>query len=130
MVCTLSTSSPHEKYKPVYLDDIVGDTEIIEWLKIIAKDGSMPLVIISRMPGIEIDSMPYPCQTASGRLRTRTVLELMLVTSEVRTLACDVELSPTQTSYCQSISPAIASRASPRKRLLLTPPPPPEKADR
>lgn len=41
-----------EKYRPVYLNDIVGNTETIERLKIIAKDGNMPHVIISGMPGI------------------------------------------------------------------------------
>jgi replication factor C subunit 2/4 len=41
-----------EKYRPVILDDIVGNTETIERLKIIAKDGNMPHVIISGMPGI------------------------------------------------------------------------------
>ncbi|KAL8680572.1 MAG: hypothetical protein Q9224_000150 [Gallowayella concinna] len=41
-----------EKYRPVYLDDIVGNVETIERLKIIAKDGNMPHVIISGMPGI------------------------------------------------------------------------------
>lgn len=41
-----------EKYRPVYLDQIVGNTETVERLKIIAKDGNMPHVIISGMPGI------------------------------------------------------------------------------
>lgn len=41
-----------EKYRPSMLDDIVGNTETIERLKIIAKDGNMPHVIISGMPGI------------------------------------------------------------------------------
>jgi replication factor C subunit 2/4 len=41
-----------EKYRPVYLDDVVGNTETIERLKIIAKDGNMPHMIISGMPGI------------------------------------------------------------------------------
>lgn len=36
----------------MFLDDIVGNTETIERLKIIAKDGNMPHVIISGMPGI------------------------------------------------------------------------------
>ena len=36
----------------MYLDDVVGNTETIERLKIIAKDGNMPHVIISGMPGI------------------------------------------------------------------------------
>jgi DNA polymerase III delta prime subunit len=41
-----------EKYRPVFLDDVVGNTETIERLKIIAKDGNMPHIIISGMPGI------------------------------------------------------------------------------
>ena len=41
-----------EKYRPVFLDDIVGNSETVERLKIIAKDGNMPHVIISGMPGI------------------------------------------------------------------------------
>lgn len=41
-----------EKYRPVFLDDIVGNTETIERLKIIARDGNMPHLIISGMPGI------------------------------------------------------------------------------
>ena len=41
-----------EKYRPVFLDDVVGNTETIERLKIIAKDGNMPHLIISGMPGI------------------------------------------------------------------------------
>lgn len=36
----------------MFLNDIVGNTETIERLKIIAKDGNMPHVIISGMPGI------------------------------------------------------------------------------
>ncbi|KAI9369786.1 P-loop containing nucleoside triphosphate hydrolase protein [Aspergillus egyptiacus] len=41
-----------EKYRPVFLDDVVGNTETVERLKIIAKDGNMPHLIISGMPGI------------------------------------------------------------------------------
>jgi replication factor C subunit 2/4 len=41
-----------EKYRPVYLDEVVGNTETIDRLKIIAKDGNMPHIIISGMPGI------------------------------------------------------------------------------
>ncbi|OSS43540.1 hypothetical protein B5807_11890 [Epicoccum nigrum] len=41
-----------EKYRPVYLDDVVGNTETIERLKIIANLGNMPHMIISGMPGI------------------------------------------------------------------------------
>ncbi|KAF3203455.1 replication factor C subunit 4 [Orbilia oligospora] len=40
-----------EKYRPRFLDEIVGNTETVERLKIIAKDGNMPHVIISGMPG-------------------------------------------------------------------------------
>ncbi len=50
--CKLTTVRRVEKYRPVFLDDIVGNTETIERLKIIAKDGNMPHVIISGMPGI------------------------------------------------------------------------------
>ncbi|KAK9462742.1 P-loop containing nucleoside triphosphate hydrolase protein [Lipomyces oligophaga] len=41
-----------EKYRPIYLDDIVGNEETVERLKIIARDGNMPHIIISGMPGI------------------------------------------------------------------------------
>ena len=36
-----------EKYRPMDLDDIVGNTETIERLKVIARDGNMPHIIIS-----------------------------------------------------------------------------------
>ncbi|KAH8663911.1 DNA replication factor C-like protein [Xylariales sp. PMI_506] len=49
---TCDYSHEVEKYRPVFLDDIVGNTETIERLKIIAKDGNMPHIIISGMPGI------------------------------------------------------------------------------
>ncbi|EPQ60372.1 P-loop containing nucleoside triphosphate hydrolase protein [Gloeophyllum trabeum ATCC 11539] len=41
-----------EKYRPHVLDDIVGNTETIERLKVIARDGNCPHIIISGMPGI------------------------------------------------------------------------------
>lgn len=41
-----------EKYRPIILDDIVGNEETVERLKIIAKDGNMPHMIISGLPGI------------------------------------------------------------------------------
>ncbi|KAI0119253.1 DNA replication factor C-like protein [Daldinia grandis] len=50
--CDYSHEYMVEKYRPVYLDDVVGNTETIERLKIIARDGNMPHVIISGMPGI------------------------------------------------------------------------------
>ncbi|WWC90616.1 uncharacterized protein L201_005552 [Kwoniella dendrophila CBS 6074] len=41
-----------EKYRPVLLDDIVGNSETVERLKVIAEDGNVPHIIISGMPGI------------------------------------------------------------------------------
>lgn len=54
LVCVMVTNGDTrvEKYRPVFLDDVVGNTETIERLKIIAKEGNMPHVIISGMPGI------------------------------------------------------------------------------
>eukprot|EP00455_Lapot_gusevi_P027038 TRINITY_DN2859_c0_g1_i12.p1 TRINITY_DN2859_c0_g1~~TRINITY_DN2859_c0_g1_i12.p1 ORF type:complete len:357 (-),score=53.05 TRINITY_DN2859_c0_g1_i12:23-1093(-) len=40
-----------EKYRPVYLHDVVGNEETIERLKIIARDGNMPNLIITGPPG-------------------------------------------------------------------------------
>ena len=39
-----------EKYRPQVLDDIVGNNETIERLKVIAKDGNCPHIIISVSP--------------------------------------------------------------------------------
>ncbi|KAK3308897.1 DNA replication factor C-like protein [Chaetomium strumarium] len=50
--CDYSHEYMVEKYRPVFLDDIVGNTETIERLKIIARDGNMPHLIILGMPGI------------------------------------------------------------------------------
>lgn len=36
-----------EKYRPQSLDDVVGNVETIERLKVIAKDGNCPHIIIS-----------------------------------------------------------------------------------
>lgn len=41
-----------EKYRPRVLDDVVGNIETIERLKVIAKDGNLPHIIISGLPGI------------------------------------------------------------------------------
>ncbi|KAF8640889.1 hypothetical protein AX17_000537 [Amanita inopinata Kibby_2008] len=41
-----------EKYRPVILDDVVGNGDTIDRLKIIARDGNCPHIIISGMPGI------------------------------------------------------------------------------
>ena len=36
-----------EKYRPQTLDEVVGNTETIERLKVIARDGNCPHIIIS-----------------------------------------------------------------------------------
>jgi replication factor C subunit 2/4 len=36
-----------EKYRPLVLDDIVGNAETIERLKVIARDGNCPHIIIT-----------------------------------------------------------------------------------
>ncbi|RCK57720.1 Replication factor C subunit 4 [Candida viswanathii] len=41
-----------EKYRPRKLDDIVGNEETIERLKLVVQDGNMPNMIISGLPGI------------------------------------------------------------------------------
>lgn len=41
-----------EKYRPQRLDDIVGNEETIERLKLIVRDGNMPHMIILGLPGI------------------------------------------------------------------------------
>ncbi|KAI0034164.1 P-loop containing nucleoside triphosphate hydrolase protein [Vararia minispora EC-137] len=41
-----------EKYRPKLLDDIVGNSDTIDRLKVIAQSGNVPHLIISGMPGI------------------------------------------------------------------------------
>ena len=41
-----------EKYRPQLLDDIVGNQETVDRLKVIAKQGNCPHLIISGLPGI------------------------------------------------------------------------------
>jgi hypothetical protein len=36
-----------EKYRPIVLDDVVGNADTIDRLKVIAKDGNCPHIIIS-----------------------------------------------------------------------------------
>ena len=73
----LISSCRVEKYRPVYLDDVVGNTETIERLKIIAKDGNMPHVIISGMPGIgKTTSVLCLARTLLGDAYKEAVLEL------------------------------------------------------
>lgn len=73
----LTVGSRVEKYRPVYLDDVVGNSETIERLKIIAKDGNMPHVIISGMPGIgKTTSILCLARTLLGDAYKEAVLEL------------------------------------------------------
>ena len=77
--CAVRTDTYHrvEKYRPVYLDDVVGNSETVERLKIIAKDGNMPHVIISGMPGIgKTTSVLCLARTLLGDAYKEAVLEL------------------------------------------------------
>ena len=40
-----------EKYRPILLNDIVGNEETINRLKVFAEDGNLPNLIISGPPG-------------------------------------------------------------------------------
>lgn len=73
----LTHSGRVEKYRPVVLNDVVGNTETIERLKIIAKDGNMPHVIISGMPGIgKTTSILCLARQLLGEAYKEAVLEL------------------------------------------------------
>ena len=66
-----------EKYRPIYLNDIVGNEETVERLKIIARDGNMPHVIISGMPGIgKTTSILCLARQSLGNAYKEGVLEL------------------------------------------------------
>lgn len=40
-----------EKYRPTSLDDVVGNSEVIERLRVVAKNGNMPNLLLSGPPG-------------------------------------------------------------------------------
>ncbi|ODV94920.1 hypothetical protein PACTADRAFT_44099 [Pachysolen tannophilus NRRL Y-2460] len=66
-----------EKYRPHILDDIVGNEETIERLKMIAKDGNMPHLIISGLPGIgKTTSILCLARELLGKYYNDAVLEL------------------------------------------------------
>ncbi|KAI5284770.1 replication factor C subunit 4 [Ascosphaera aggregata] len=66
-----------EKYRPVVLDDVVGNTETIERLKIIAREGNMPHIIISGTPGIgKTTSILCLARQMLGEAYEEAVLEL------------------------------------------------------
>ncbi|AJU12883.1 Rfc4p [Saccharomyces cerevisiae YJM1549] len=75
---TLSLQLPWvEKYRPQVLSDIVGNKETIDRLQQIAKDGNMPHMIISGMPGIgKTTSVHCLAHELLGRSYADGVLEL------------------------------------------------------
>ncbi|OXG16524.1 replication factor C subunit 2/4 [Cryptococcus neoformans Tu259-1] len=66
-----------EKYRPVLLDDIVGNSDTIDRLKVIAEDGNVPHIIISGMPGIgKTTSIHCLAHALLGEAYKEGVLEL------------------------------------------------------
>jgi replication factor C subunit 2/4 len=55
-----------EKYRPRKLEDIVGNSETIERLKVIAEDGNVPHIIIS-VSATWFRSVPESSACAGGR---------------------------------------------------------------
>jgi replication-associated recombination protein RarA len=108
-----------EKYRPVFLDDTVGNTETIERLKIIAKDGNMPHVIISGMPGIgKTTSVLCLARQLLGDSYKEAVLELNA--SDERGMLDSKTKLALANKFKVSMSSEIESRAS-RKRRSLSP---------
>lgn len=66
-----------EKYRPEKLKDIVGNEETVERLEQIAKDGNMPHMIISGLPGIgKTTSVHCLAHELLGKSYSQAVLEL------------------------------------------------------
>jgi replication factor C subunit 2/4 len=66
-----------EKYRPHKLDDIVGNEETVERLKLIARDGNMPHMIILGLPGIgKTTSIHCLAHELLGELYLQATLEL------------------------------------------------------
>ncbi|KAI9832110.1 MAG: replication factor C subunit 4 [Phylliscum demangeonii] len=66
-----------EKYRPVTLDEVVGNTETIERLKVIARDGNLPHILVSGMPGIgKTASIQCLARQLLGDAYKEAVLEL------------------------------------------------------
>lgn len=66
-----------EKYRPVLLDDIVGNSDTVDRLKVIAEDGNVPHIIISGMPGIgKTTSIHCLAHALLGEAYKEGVLEL------------------------------------------------------
>lgn len=66
-----------EKYRPLFLDDVVGNADTIDRLKVIARDGNCPHIIISGMPGIgKTTSIHCLARQLLGNAHKEGVLEL------------------------------------------------------
>lgn len=66
-----------EKYRPYTLDDVVGNEETVSRLRAIARDGNMPHMIISGMPGIgKTTSVHALAREQLGDVYNEAVLEL------------------------------------------------------
>lgn len=66
-----------EKYRPKLLQDIVGNKDTVERLQVIAKDGNMPHLIISGLPGIgKTTSIHCLARELLGPSYSEAVLEL------------------------------------------------------
>lgn len=116
--CKLMHVCRVEKYRPVFLDDVVGNTETIERLKIISKEGNMPHVIISGMPGIgKTTSVLCLARQLLGECYKEAVLELNA--SDERGMSTKTMLSGVWTyQYQVSTLCVIASRDSLKRRSL------------
>ncbi|KAL9084673.1 MAG: hypothetical protein Q9159_005103 [Coniocarpon cinnabarinum] len=67
-----------EKYRPITLDDVTGNTDTLARLKIIARDGNLPHIIISGTPGIGKTTSIHCLarQLLGSRVYKEAVLEL------------------------------------------------------
>ncbi|KAF8342252.1 P-loop containing nucleoside triphosphate hydrolase protein [Cantharellus anzutake] len=66
-----------EKYRPRKLEDVVGNSETIDRLKVIAREGNCPHIIISGLPGIgKTTSIHCLAHTLLGDSYKEGVLEL------------------------------------------------------
>jgi DNA polymerase III delta prime subunit len=91
------------------LDDIVGNTETIERLKIIARDGNMPHMIVSGMPGIgKTTSIVCLARQLLGDAYKEAVLELNA--SDERGVYLCLSLSLNRLHRVDSVSPSWRDR--------------------
>lgn len=66
-----------EKYRPQTLDDVVGNAETVARLRVIAKDGNMPHMILGGLPGIGKTTLVHAlARELLGDLYADAVLEL------------------------------------------------------